>query len=77
MPIAFEKSSGTFHLHNDRVSYVIRLAAGRYPLHIYWGRRLRAVAENTLTRLTPYTDETFSLHESPLDRLPQECPTFG
>lgn len=38
MLIAFEKSSGTFHLHNDRVSYVIRLAAGRYPFNIFDGQ---------------------------------------
>ena len=77
MPITFEKGTGTFHLYNDHISYVIRLAAGSYPLHVYWGRRVHAVSEDVLARLTPYTDATFSLHETPLDRLPQECPVFG
>ena len=77
MPITFDESTHSFHLHNDRISYILRLAAGRYPLHVYWGRRIRSVTDDVLARLTPYTDETFSLHETPLDRLPQECPTFG
>ena len=77
MPIMFDESTHSFHLHNDRISYILRLAAGRYPLHVHWGRRIRSVTDDVLARLTPYTDETFSLHETPLDRLPQECPTFG
>ena len=75
MPIAFD--GRRFHLHNDRVSYMIYLAAGRYPLHLYWGRRVRRIGDDLLSRLSGYTDETFSLHEIPLDRLPQECPVFG
>lgn len=77
MPITFDESTRCFHLQNDRISYIIRLAAGRYPLHLYWGRRLRAVSDDLLSRLCAYTDEDFSLHETPLDLLPQECPTFG
>ena len=70
MPIMFDESTHSFHLHNDRISYILRLAAGRYPLHVHWGRRIRSVTDDVLARLTPYTDETFSLHETPLDRLP-------
>lgn len=77
MPIVFCEKTNVFHLFNDRVSYVIRLAAGKYPLHVYWGKRVRAIRDDVLSRLTSYTDETFSLHELPLDVLPQECPTFG
>ena len=75
MSIAFD--GRCFHLYNDRISYIIRLAAGRYPLHLYWGRRVRRVGDDLLSRLSMYTDETFSLHEMPLDHLPQECPVFG
>lgn len=77
MPILFCEKTNVFHLFNDRVSYIIRLAAGKYPLHVYWGKRVRAIRDDVLSRLTSYTDETFSLHELPLDVLPQECPTFG
>ena len=38
---------------------------------------MRRVHDDLLSRLSPYTDETFSLNELPLDRLPQECPVYG
>ena len=75
--ITYDVQTRCFHLSNDRVSYILRLGAGAYPLHLYWGRRVRAVRDDLLSRLTPYTDETFSLHETPLDLLPQECPVMG
>ena len=75
--IIYDAQTRCFHLSNDRVSYILRLGAGAYPLHLYWGRRVRAVRDDLLSRLTPYTDETFSLHETPLDLLPQECPVMG
>ena len=77
MPILFCEKTNVFHLFNDRVSYIIRLAAGKYPLHVYWGKRVGVIRDDVLSRLTNYTDDTFSLHELPLDVLPQECPTFG
>ena len=77
MPIVFCEKTNVFHLFNDRVSYIIRLAAGKYPLHVYWGKRVGVIRDDVLSRLTNYTDDTFSLHELPLDVLPQECPTFG
>ena len=75
MPITFDRHC--FHLCNDRVSYIIRLAAGKYPLHLYWGRRLRAVRDDLLSRRVSCTDDAFSLNETALDHLPQECPTFA
>lgn len=77
MGIIYDEGTRSFHLYNARVSYIMHLAAGKYPLHVYWGRRVRAVTDNLVARLTPYTDETFSLHETPLDVLPQECPVYG
>ena len=80
MAIFYDAALKCFHLHNDRISYIFRLAGGRYPLHVYWGKRVRRVSDDLLTRLSPfslYRDENFSLHETPLDLLPQECPTYG
>ena len=71
MSIIFDERLRCFHLSNARMSYIIRLAAGKYPLHLYWGSRVRAVSDDLLARLSPYTDETFALHGLPLDRLPQ------
>lgn len=77
MSIRYDENSRCFHLDGTGMSYVIRLAAGRWPLHLHFGAPLRKITDDTLARLSPYTDETFTLHELPLDRLPQECPVFG
>ena len=78
MAITYDAQLRCFHLCNDRISYIFRLAGGRYPLHVYWGRRVRRVSDDLLARFTPmYTDERFSLHGTPLDVLPQECPVCG
>ena len=77
MPISYNEGTRCFHLTCSDFSYVIRLAAGRYPLHAHWGAPLRQIRDDLLGRLSPYTDETFSLNELPLDRLPQECPVYG
>ena len=76
--ITVQEERGIFHLNNGRVSYLISLAAGKYPLHLYWGKALREVHDILTARLAGIRDgEDLSLHETPLDRLPQECPVFG
>lgn len=77
MSITYNEQNHCFLLSNQHISYCIGLVAGKYPVHLYWGRRIRLVPNDVLARLTAYTDETFTLHETPLDSLPQECPTFG
>ena len=77
MPISYDEGTRCFHLACSDFSYVIRLAAGRYPLHAHWGAPLRQVRDDLPGRLSPYTDDTFTLNELPLDRLPQECPVYG
>lgn len=77
MPVAFDPSSSCFHLRSANMSYIIRLAAGKYPMHLYWGKAVRRISDDLLSRLTPYTDDRFTLHESPMDVLPLECPVYG
>ena len=77
MSILFDQSTGCFHLFNSRISYIFRLAGGKYPMHIHWGRRVRKVNDEMITRRTIWTEETFSLNETALDFLPMECPTFS
>lgn len=76
MPITYERSTQCFHLYNDRISYIFRLAGGKYPIHVHWGRRVRHVHDELIDRRTIFTEDTFSLHEVALDFLPLECPTF-
>ena len=40
MPIHYDQDLLKFHLHNGEISYVIRICAGKFPEHVYFGRRL-------------------------------------
>ena len=77
MPVRFDKEKGIFYLTNGSVSYMISLGAGMYPLHLYWGKSLRSAEDDLIARLAGRNAGNFSLHETPLDRLPQECPVSG
>ena len=77
MSILFDQSTNCFHLSNSRISYIFRLAGGKYPAHVHWGRRVRTVTDELIARRTIWTEESFSLHETSLDFLPMECPTFA
>ena len=77
MPILFDQNTHVFHLSNDRVSYIFRLAGGKYPIHVHWGRRVRHVSDELIARRTIWTGDTFCLNETVMDFLPMECPTFG
>ena len=57
--------------------FLFRLAGGKYPVHVYWGRKVRSVTDNLIARRTIWTEETFCLNETVMDFLPMECPTFG
>ncbi|MBQ4553297.1 MAG: hypothetical protein IJA59_10150, partial [Clostridia bacterium] len=77
MSILFDPGTKCFHLSNSRISYIFRLAGGKYPMHVHWGRRVRALNDELVSRRTIWTEETFSLNETSLDFLPMECPTFA
>ena len=77
MSILYDQSKKCFHLSNSRISYIFSLAGGKYPVHVHWGRRVRQVRDEVITRRTKWTEETFSLNETAMDFLPMECPTFG
>ena len=77
MSILFDQNTQVFHLSNDRVSYIFRLAGGKYPMHVHWGRRVRTLNDELIARRTIWTEETFSLNETSMDFLPMECPTFA
>ena len=76
MPIQYHEHTKTFLIHTQDMSYIIHNGNG-LPLHLHWGGPIRTVHDNLISRLTSYTEDTFSLNELPLDRVPQECPVFG
>lgn len=80
--INWNEKTQTFHLQNDKISYVMAVAHGRYLTHCYWGKRLNTWSQGydypALDRSsfspTPagWPDRTFSL-----DTAPQEYPGHG
>lgn len=70
-------SPGYFQLNNDHISYVIRLIDNKYLAHAYFGKRIRKLSADVLSRYSNYQESKFSRHEMTLDGMPQEYPTFG
>ncbi|MBB6636185.1 alpha-galactosidase [Cohnella thailandensis] len=68
MGILVNEQSLTFHLQAKDSSYVIQVIDG-YPVHHYWGKKLRS--DSNLNNLANYPENAF------LDRLPQEYAQFG
>ncbi|OAB40262.1 alpha-galactosidase [Paenibacillus antarcticus] len=68
MTITYLEQEQLFHLQSKDMSYIIQLNNG-YPLHVYWGKKLRSVSN--ITRLLHYPDN------ASIDRYPQEYPQYG
>ncbi|WP_144555843.1 alpha-galactosidase [Bacillus sp. X1(2014)] len=80
MPIDWDAKDGIFHLYNNRISYLIQIVHGKYPAHLYWGKRVRALQPASILAFkrrpfSPTTEPSFS--QFSLDTLPQEYPAFG
>ena len=69
MTITYTEQDRIFHLQSKDMSYIIQLNNDGYPLHVYWGKKLRN--EGNLNRLLHYPDN------ASIDRLPQEYPQYG
>jgi Alpha-galactosidase len=77
--IQFDSELLQFHLQTPDSSYIIQIVNG-YPLHLYWGKRIRIYRGSAPVRFAarsfaPYTDPAktgFSL-----STLPLEYPAYG
>ncbi|MGN1020543.1 MAG: alpha-galactosidase [Aristaeellaceae bacterium] len=66
------------HLRNDRISYVIGLMEGGFPVHLYFGRRLREYhTASVLRRHRLAEDGAFSVQNCAMNHVPQEYPSCG
>ncbi|CAH2715859.1 Alpha-galactosidase AgaA [Neobacillus rhizosphaerae] len=80
MPIEWNEKEQVFHLYSGRMSYIIQIVHGKYPAHLYWGKRVRVQQPSSILTFkgrafsptTEPTDPKFSL-----DTLPQEYPAYG
>ncbi|WHY78280.1 alpha-galactosidase [Neobacillus sp. WH10] len=80
MPVEWNEADQVFHLYNKKVSYLIQIVYGKYPAHLYWGRRVQVLQPSSILsfkgRAFSPTTEPADLKFS-LDTLPQEYPAFG
>lgn len=64
-------NNGQFHLRNASISYIMAVTEEGVLAHLYFGRRLEALN-------APFLGFADSMKKGfDLDKLPQECPTFG
>lgn len=80
--ISFDEQQQVFHLKNNHFSYVFSVARGRYLLHRYWGRPLRAFRGSAelpaLDRaFSPQPEDYENDRTFSLDVLPQEFSQQG
>ena len=80
MNIVYDEEYKSFHLYNEKISYVMKIEKNCYLSHCYFGKRIRRW--NEAAKMYYYdrgfcanpdeTDRTFSL-----DTMPGEYPDFG
>ena len=72
------REGNLYHLRNDRISYVMMEMPGGVLAHLYFGARLTGLnAANLLRRAGIPADDSFTVQECALDRLPREYPAYG
>lgn len=80
MPIKFDHKNKIFHLYNNKLSYLIKVASSGEILHLYWGKRLR-VDQNYSHFLKKEIGEDKIKKEEEnnfsLNNVPQEYPAYG
>lgn len=80
MGIIFDSKENIFHLQAADVSYAIQIYKEKYPVHLYWGKRIR---DNNFGYLVRNSDAAFSPNPDPedlsysLDLIPLEYPAYG
>ena len=71
-------TNGVYHLRNEKISYALAIFPGGVAAHLYFGGRLESIDMNNLLRHAGFASaEDFTVQEFGLNRLPQECPSFG
>ncbi|MGN7765042.1 alpha-galactosidase [Paenibacillus sp. 22594] len=81
MGIQFHSGERIFHIQSRATSYVLQLLPTGVPVHVYWGRAIRATALSSILQRT----ERCSFSPSPypedmsisFDTISQEYPSYG
>lgn len=86
MPIIFDEKNKVFHLQTKHSSYVFCIAHGRFPVHLYYGKRLENICglDSFLAKLgnrpSVYAGRASLLEDGidfRLELVPQEYPFYG
>ena len=77
MSIRYNEEKQTFTLETKNSAYVVGIAHGKYPVHLYYGRKKREYPEYrpALKSFQPYSNESGTLFS--YDATSVECPFFG
>lgn len=77
MAIKFQRSNGIFTLTTKRTAYAFQIAHGKYPVHIYYGKKGGEIKpwDPYVVSFSPYLEQ-FGNCWSP-DIFPQEVSFFG
>ncbi len=81
MNIVYHESTGTFHLYNDRISYIMTILRNGHLGQLYFGKQIRdkedfsyflEMSERPMSSCIYENDRSFSL-----EHIRQEYPVFG
>ena len=79
--ILFDQLTKTFHLKNDKISYILGIEENNYLTHLYFGKKIERYSGGYRY---PRTDRSFSPNAAhaqdrllSLDTLPMEYPGYG
>lgn len=81
MNIIYHESTGTFHLYNDRISYIMTILRNGHLGQLYFGKQIRdkedfsyflEMSERPMSSCIYENDRSFSL-----EHIRQEYPVFG
>lgn len=76
MAISYNEADKVFHLQTKNTSYIIHILRGKYPAHVYWGRRIKTpdMDNALLSRFIGFSPATDN-EDYTLDFICQEYPT--
>lgn len=80
MKITFNDAQQIIHINNNKISYVIEIIDGKYPLHRYFGRAIRSYRGTGIPRYFKRgyaTEHEISIEHASFDDLPFEYPLRG
>ncbi|MGB9810218.1 MAG: glycoside hydrolase family 36 N-terminal domain-containing protein, partial [Dictyoglomus turgidum] len=78
MPIIYDRENNIFHLMAGDSSYIIKIFKNKYPVHLYWGKRLNHSHFSEAFITSPFganpdpNDKSFTF-----DRMLLEYPSYG